>query len=292
MKKSKKGSSSKATKGRAEAMHEGEDLDYRTSSRNPDHYESSRGESYGPGSFYGGEGYGKSGGYSSRDERENFGRGEGYSRKDGYGRSEQFSRKQSERGDSYGPYREDHQQRGESYGRGDGYDRNSYDDGLRTISGRYSNFEISGGSSRQGSDRDESERGFSRAGRRREYSSGYDHDINEGYSSRSPWRETYDTDRDTAYRGSSRSQDYGGQGRENSERQYNDDSRVNSRGSQYGSHRGYNEGSYNDRERSEQQYGSGRNRNFDERSMNNYDNQDESEEDAIGYRSRYNENRY
>lgn len=228
MKKSKKGSSSKATKGRAEAMHEGEDLDYRTSSRNPDHYESSRGE-------------------------------------------------------SYGPYREDHQQRAESYGRGDG---------MRTVSGRYSNFEVSGGSSRQGSDRDESERGLSRAGRRRKYTSSIDHDIDEGYSSRSPWRETYDTDRDNSYRGSSCGQDDVGQGRENSERQYNDDSRVNARGAQYGSHRGYNEGSYNDRKHSEQQYGSGRNRNFDERSLNNYDNQDESEEDATGYRLRYDENRY
>ena len=208
---------SKATTGRTEAMYEDEDVGFRASSgRDSEHYESSRGESYGPGSFYGGEGYGRSG---------------------GYGRAEQFSRNQSERGDSYGPYRDDQQSRRQSYGR------------------------------------DESEREFSRG-------------------SRSPGRETYDTDRNSTYRGSSRNQDYGWQGRENSEREYNDYSRMNPRGSQYGSHRGYNEGSYSDRDQREERYGSAHNRNYEERSMNNYDNQDEYEEDDISYRLRYNENRY
>jgi len=187
--------------------------------------------------------------------------------------------------------------RGEREGRGvgsqrdQGYRNNDYGrEGVRTISGRYSDFEDYGGSSRNWQDRDESDRGFARSGRRGEYSSSRDQDFYEGSSGSSPWRETYDTDRNDSYRGSSRSQNYGGQGRGYSEFESDDNSRMNPRGSRYGSYRGYNEGSdYSDRDR-ESRYGSSRDR--DERWMNNYDNQDESVEDEYGYRERYNENRY
>lgn len=159
-------------------------------------------------------------------------------------------------------------------------------EGVRTISGRYSDFEDYGGSSRDREYRDDSERGFARGGRRGEYSSVNDQDFYEGNTGRSPWRDTYESERNYSPRGSSRSQNYSGQGRGYSEFDYDDD-RINSRGSRYGSSRGYNDSSDYEREA---RYGTGRNR--DERWMNNYDNQDEDVESEYGFRDRYNENRY
>lgn len=166
--------------------------------------------------------------------------------------------------------------RSEREGRGEqrfGRDENRYNDygreGVRTISGRYSDFEDYSGSSRDRQDRDAGDRGFARGGRRGEYSSVNDQDFYEGSPRRSPGRGSHEQNRDDSYRGSSRSENYGGQGRGYSQYDYDDDSRMNSRGSRYGTSR--------DR---------------DERYMNNYDNQDESMDDEYGYRERYNENRY
>ncbi|MCM2354312.1 MAG: hypothetical protein NDI63_11910 [Pseudobdellovibrio sp.] len=183
------------------------------------------------------------------------------------------------RGATYGS---DYGRRGSSYGTGSDYGRQ----GVRTISGRYSDFEDYGGSSRDREYRDDSERGFARGGRRGEYSSVNDQDFYEGNTGRSPWRDTYESERNYPSRGTSRSQNYSGQGRSYSEFDYDDD-RINSRGSRYGSSHGYNEGGDYEREA---RYGSARDR--DERWMNNYDNQDENVEDEYGFRSRYNENRY
>lgn len=174
--------------------------------------------------------------------------------------------------------------RGASYG--SDYRRDYGREGVRTISGRYSDFEDYGGSSRDREYRDDSERGFARGGRRGKYSSVNDQDFYEGNTGRSPWRDTYENERNNSPRGSSRSQNYSGQGRGYSEFDYDDD-RINSRGSRYGSSRGYNEASDYEREA---RYGSARDR--DERWMNNYDNQDENVEDEYGFRERYNENRY
>lgn len=183
--------------------------------------------------------------------------------------------------------REEDQYDERSMGSRSGSMRDEGREGVRTISGRYSDFEDYGGSSRNRQDRDESDRGFARGGRRGEHSSVNDQDFYEG-SSRSPWRDTYDTDRNDMYRGSSRSQNYGGQGRGYSEYESNDDSRMNSRGSRYGSSRSYNDSSGYDRGGIDRERYSDR----DNRFMNNYDNQDESMEDEYGYRQRYNENRY
>ncbi|WP_409479516.1 hypothetical protein [Pseudobdellovibrio sp. HCB154] len=184
----------------------------------------------------------------------------------------------------------DYGRRGSSYGTGTSYGDNSRGDygreGVRTISGRYSDFEDYGGSSRDREYRDDGERGFARGGRRGEYSSVNDQDFYEGNTGRSPWRDTYESERNYPSRGSSRSQNYSGQGRGYSEFDYDDD-RINSRGTRYGSSRGYNESSDYEREA---RYGSSRDR--DERWMNNYDNQDENVEDEYGFRERYNENRY
>lgn len=184
------------------------------------------------------------------------------------------------RGATYGS---DYGRRGSSYGTGSDYGR----EGVRTISGRYSDFEDYGGSSRDREYRDDSERGFARGGRRGEYSSVNDQDFYEGNTGRSPWRDTYESERNYPSRGSSRSQNYSGQSRGYSEFDYDDD-RINSRGSRYGSSHGYNDS--RDYEQREARYGSSRDR--DERWMNNYDNQDENVEDEYGFRERYNENRY
>lgn len=195
-----------------------------------------------------------------------YGRGEGYGRSYGRGTSEDYSRGEGSR----------NQNSRSDYGR----------EGVRTISGRYSDFEDYGGSSRQGQYNNESERGFARGGRRGEYSSVNDQDFYEGNTGRSPWRDTYDTERNNSSRGSSRSQNYSGQGRGYSEFDYDDD-RMNSRGSRYGSSHGYNEDQDSGRQA---RYGSYRDRN--DRWMNNYDNQDENVDDEYGFRERYNENRY
>lgn len=154
------------------------------------------------------------------------------------------------------------------YGRRGSSDSDYGREGVRTISGRYSDFEDYGGSSRNWQDRDESERGFARGGRRGEYSSVNDQDFYEGNTGRSPWRDTYESERSYPSRGASRSQNYSGQGRGYSEFNYDDD-RINSRESRYGSFRDRND-----------------------RWMNNYDNQDEGIDDEYGFRERYNENRY
>lgn len=175
---------------------------------------------------------------------------------------------------------------GSDYGRrGSGY--GDYErEGVRTISGRYSNFEDYSGGSHDRQYRDDSEREFARGGRRGEYSSVNDKDFYEGNTGRSPWRDTYDSERDDFARRPSRGENYRRQSRGYTEFDYDDD-RINSRGSRYGGHRGYNE--VDDYER-EARYGSARDR--DERWMNNYDNQDESVDDEYGFRERYNENRY
>lgn len=159
-------------------------------------------------------------------------------------------------------------------------------EGMRTISGRYSDFEDYGGSSRGGQYNNDSERGFARGGRRGEYSSVNDQDFYEGNAGRSPWRDTYDSERSNSSRGSSRSQNYSGQGRSYSEYDYDDD-RMSSRNPREFNRRGYGEEHDYDREG---RYGSYRDRN--ERWMNNYDNQDEGVDDEYGFRERYNENRY
>lgn len=218
---------------------------------------------------------------SSREEEDRYGAlGTRMSSRDEYGR-----------GATYGSYGSDYGRRGNSYGTGSDYGDYSRGgdygrEGVRTISGRYSDFEDYGGSSRDREYRDDSERGFARGGRRGEYSSVNDQDFYEGNTGRSPWRDTYESERNYPSRGTSRSQNYSGQGRGYSEFDYDDD-RINSRGSRYGSSHGYNEGGDYEREA---RYGSARDR--DERWMNNYDNQDENVEDEYGFRSRYNENRY
>lgn len=175
---------------------------------------------------------------------------------------------------------------GSDYGGGD-YGRSDYNrEGMRTISGRYSYFEDDSGSSRDWqSDRD-SERGFSRAGRSREYSSGPEQEFYEGNAGRSPWRDTYESERDNSSRRSARSQNYRGQGRGYTEFDY-DDERVNPRGSRYASSHSYNDESDLSREA---RYGSYRDP--DERWMNNYDNRNDDIDSEYGYRERYNENRY
>ncbi len=222
---------------------------------------------------------------SSQDEENRYGAlGTRMSSRDEY----DMGRSDYGRGATYGS---DYGRRGSSYGTGTSYGDSSRGDygreGVRTISGRYSDFEDYGGSSRDREYRDDSERGFARGGRRGEYSSVNDQDFYEGNTGRSPWRDTYESERNYPSRGSSRSQNYSGQGRGYSEFDYDDD-RINSRGSRYGSSHGYNEGG-GDYER-EARYGSSRDR--DERWMNNYDNQDENVEDEYGFRGRYNENRY
>lgn len=216
---------------------------------------------------------------NSRREEEEEGRygalGARISARDEYG----MGRSDYGRGATYGS---DYGRRGSSYGTGSDYER----EGVRTISGRYSDFEDYGGSSRDREYRDDSERGFARGGRRGEYSSVNDQDFYEGNTGRSPWRDTYESERNDPSRGTSRSQNYSGQGRGYSEFDYDDD-RLNPRGTRYGSSHGYNENSDYEREA---RYGSSRDR--DERWMNNYDNQDESVEDEYGFRGRYNENRY
>lgn len=158
--------------------------------------------------------------------------------------------------------------------------------GLRTISGRYSDFEDYDRSSRSGPYNNDSERGYARGGRRGEHSSVDDQDFYEGSAGRSPWRDTYDRERSNPSRGHSRGQNYSGQGRGYSEYDYDDD-RIDSRGTREFNRRGYGEDHDYSREA---RYGSYRDRN--ERWMNNYDNQDEGVDDEYGFRERYNENRY
>ncbi|MCM2354644.1 MAG: hypothetical protein NDI63_13585, partial [Pseudobdellovibrio sp.] len=96
---------------------------------------------------------------SSRDEDRYGAMGARMSSRDEY----DMGRSDYGRGVTYGS---DYGRRGSSYGTGSDYGR----EGVRTISGRYSDFEDYGGSSRDREYRDDSERGFARGGRRGEYS--------------------------------------------------------------------------------------------------------------------------
>lgn len=136
------------------------------------------------------------------------------------------------------------------------YGQNYRSEGMSYNSGRNFDSQNYGESSREEQYRDDREREFSR-GRSGEYYSVNDQGSSERNLGRSPWRDTYDNEKENSSRGSSLS-------------------------SQHGSSRGYNEDVDHLREA---RYGAYRDRN--ERVMNNYDNQDENpanERSFRGYR--------